>query len=175
MIEIQRELITEDWLKSVGFKWSQLERQPNKHWILWLGGCREHGAMWHFTDAEDIGIEIAFGAYAGADQPQEWFCWFRGDTAGRYHRFIHVRHLKFQDEVAALVAAITGRHWKPANHFHGQALCDPCAERWRIERQRLDIRDREGRTKWSEIEKDDTRAGAQPNHMQAAIDAGKAK
>lgn len=30
--------ITEEWLKSVGFKWHQFDRQPDKHWLLWLGG-----------------------------------------------------------------------------------------------------------------------------------------
>jgi hypothetical protein len=33
------EPISEAWLKAAGFKWSQLDRQPDKHWILWLGGA----------------------------------------------------------------------------------------------------------------------------------------
>ena len=171
-----RELITEGWLKSVGFKWNQIDRQNTKHWTLWLGGCRGHGQRWHFNDAEDIGIELGFGAYAGPDQPEEWFCWFRGDTAGRYHRFIHVRHLRFQDEVIALVSAISGMPWNPANHFYGTTLCDRCADlRREEEKRRIDIARRNSVARWSEIEKDDTRGRALPEHMQLAIDAGRAK
>lgn len=29
--------ITEDWLRDCGFKWEQHERQPAKHWVLWIG------------------------------------------------------------------------------------------------------------------------------------------
>ena len=29
--------LTEEWLKENGFKWHQFDRQPDKHWLLWLG------------------------------------------------------------------------------------------------------------------------------------------
>ncbi len=35
----QPALITEDWLYAVGFRWHQLDRQPNKQWLLWLGNA----------------------------------------------------------------------------------------------------------------------------------------
>lgn len=42
--------ITEEWLKSVGFKWHQLDRRPEKQWLLWLGDALpEH--MQHAIDA----------------------------------------------------------------------------------------------------------------------------
>lgn len=53
------ELITEDWLKLVGFKWHEFERQNAKHWLLWLGGgLRQKPSL---TDYEDLGIELAPG------------------------------------------------------------------------------------------------------------------
>jgi len=70
--------ITEAWLKEVGFLWHQVSRQPQKHWLLWLGDAvraRDNSLVsW-----EDIGVEIAGGSYAGADRPDGWFCWFRSD------------------------------------------------------------------------------------------------
>ena len=53
-------LITEDWLKSVGFKWDQFERQPTKNWTLWLGGCQECHRQNNWTGPEDFGITLAF-------------------------------------------------------------------------------------------------------------------
>ena len=76
----------------------------------------------------------------------------------------------------ALVEAIAGFPWNPANHLYGSARCQRCADRWREEEaRRIDIKNREGRAKWYEIEKDDTRNRATPEALQAAIDAGKAK
>jgi hypothetical protein len=28
------EPITEEWLKAVGFRWRQIDRQPSKQWLL---------------------------------------------------------------------------------------------------------------------------------------------
>src|SRR5580700_3412261 len=77
--------ITEEWLKESGFRWHRLERQPDKHWLLWLGDAMGDGYM---TSYEDIGIEVA-----PMFKRQEWFCWLRSDCAGQYHRFIHLRHI----------------------------------------------------------------------------------
>jgi hypothetical protein len=49
------ELISEDWLRSVGFKWHQIDRQPSRHWVL---GCRDvsivgsRGALRALTTSE---------------------------------------------------------------------------------------------------------------------------
>lgn len=48
----ERALITEEWLKSVGFKWHQFDRQAVKEWLLWLGDVCDPG------DAEALGIEL---------------------------------------------------------------------------------------------------------------------
>jgi len=38
-------ILTEEWLKRVGFKWHQLDRQPDKHWLLWLGSRPSHDLL----------------------------------------------------------------------------------------------------------------------------------
>jgi hypothetical protein len=178
--------ISEDWLKSVGFKWSQFDRQPSKMWTLWLGGCLECPAdgeedrrTWRSSDDEGFAIELTY--HYGPDQvatdPRDdfWFCWFRSDTAGRYHRFIHVRHLRYQHEVIALVQAIGGREWKPENHRYGSVKCQHCADRSRQTDQRIDRVAMRERATWYEAEKDDTRDRALPEHIDAAIKGGLAK
>jgi hypothetical protein len=171
--------ITEDWLKSAGFKWHQLERQPDKHWLLWLGDAtRERHS---FTSYEDIGIELAPCWWKNRKDENvgdvgSWFCWFRDDAAGRYHRFIHIRHLRTVGELIHLIEAITGQTWDPANNLYGSMRKPEDAERIRQESQRLDRRMIfESWQKWSDIEKDDTRGRALPEHMSAAIKGGGAK
>jgi hypothetical protein len=54
-----------------------------------------------------------------ANVPARDFCWLRSDCAGRYHRFIHLRHVANRSDVMALVTAISGRPWTPENHIYG--------------------------------------------------------
>jgi len=115
---MNREPITEDWLRASGFKWEQLDRQPTKHWLLWLApACVDH--LEHhrrmFAATEDLGIELAFKD----GQSPDWFCWVRADYAGRYSRFLHVRHMIYQYEVVQLIEALTGREWKPEDVLYG--------------------------------------------------------
>ena len=169
-------LITEDWLKESGFKWHQLERQPWKHWTLWLAGAfREF-----LVSDEDLGIELtpvwfvkADGALGG--NVGEWFCWLRADTSHRYSRFIHVRYLKTCAEVIQLVEALTGIPWNPANHRYGVVRTGKQMEAVRRADQRLDRQMLEHDHKWHDTEMDESRGRALPEHMQAAIDGGKAK
>jgi hypothetical protein len=156
--------ITEEWLKSVGFKWHQFDRQPDKQWLLWLGDFTSSG------DTQDLGIELAPGARDGF-----WFCWLRSDCSHRYSRFLHVRRMKVRGDVIRLVVALTDSDWRPENHIGGAAMTQKRADSIRADSDRLDRRImREGRP-WRDIEKDDSRGGALPEHMQAAIDAGKAE
>lgn len=173
--------ITEDWLKESGFKWHEFERQPNKHWLLWLGGgLRQRPSL---TSFEDIGIELTWDGYqnhAGeiVGNTGEWFCWLRSDAAGRYHRFIHLRHVSTRRDVTALIEAISGRPWTPENHIYGHLYAPKDADRIRQELGRLDRQMTLGASphhKWRDVEKDDTRGRALPEHMQAAIEGGKAK
>lgn len=108
------EPITEEWLAEVGFRWERLERQPAKHWILWLGqAVREPG--WNCYSIEDLGVEVA----QAAPPDGRWHCWVRADYAGRYSRFVHVRTLRERGELTALVAALTGFPFDPANAKYG--------------------------------------------------------
>lgn len=163
--------ITEDWLKEVGFKWHQLDRQPDKHWLLWLGDAirAQDDSL---TSTEDLGIELApcwwrnsAGGIGGTEG--RWFCWFRGDCSGRYHRFIHLRYLHTQRDVIALVEVLTGFSWRPQDHFYGSCCSPPSAERHRAQRSRLDREFREQGHPWAGVEKDATRGRALPEHLEA--------
>lgn len=95
--------ITADWLKSLGFRWHQFDRQPDRHWLLWIGNAFEDDC----ADLEDIGIELAPG------HDGKWFCWFRSDAGSRYGRFLHVRHLRWQSDVIGMLEGIAGRRFNP--------------------------------------------------------------
>lgn len=158
-------MITEQWLSDVGFKWHELEQQGHKHWLLWLGDCLNE----RHSDAEELGIELSKGS------DDWWFCWLRSDTAHRYSRFLHVRHLRTQIEVVQLIEALTGQMWDVDNNLYGRMMLSDRADYLRKEAERLDQQWLRRNPAWREIEKDDTRGGALPEHMQAAIDGGKAK
>jgi len=125
--------ITDEWLRESGFKWHQLDRQPSKHWVLWIGGLSKP------SDPDSLGIELAWSASTHPDF-RYWFCWLRADYAGRYSRLLHVRHLYETDEVERLFEGLTGKPWKPANHFYGRACSDEDAERYRRDAERLDVK-----------------------------------
>jgi hypothetical protein len=167
--------ITEEWLKSSGFKWHQFDRQPSKHWLLWLGGgLKEKPSL---TSYEDIGIELAANV-PNRDGSLDWFCWLRSDGAGRYHRFIHLRHVTTRNDVMLLVVSISGRPWSPENHFYGSLHSPANADRIRQDLQRADqrlIHESSPHAKWADIEKDDTRGRALPEHMTAAVKSGLAR
>jgi hypothetical protein len=74
--------ISEEWLKSVGFKWHQFDRQPTKQWLLWCGIPNQQD-NWG-VDSQDIGVEVSEG------RDGSWFVWLRSDTAHRYSRFLHL-------------------------------------------------------------------------------------
>ena len=159
MIEILELPINEEWLKEVGFKWHQLERQPAKQWLLWLGDCLDKHSSY-----EDLGIEVSF---SGWPTEYDWHCWLRSDVAHRYSRFVHIRRFQKRSEVVAMIEGITGQAWNPANNLYGSMRRPEAAERIRKEDERLDLKwMRDGRPS-REIEKDDTRGGALPEHYEA--------
>lgn len=154
--------ITEGWLREVGFKWHQFDHQPTKHWLLWLAPAFADRRL---VDTEDFGIELS-GDVPGA--PDQWFCWLRSDFAGRYHRFIHVRHLRFQHELIHMIEGLTGQPWNPANNLWGSMRTPEAAARMRAKEQRADQVNMMERARWQEIEKDDSRGRALPEHMEVA-------
>lgn len=176
----EKERISDEWLRATGFKWSQIERQPSRHWILWLGSCLNvapDGERPLFASRDDLGIEIASASWVGRTgivfYPDVWHCWLRADTAGLYHRFLHVRHLRYTDEVVQMIEALTGQAWNPENNIGGSMLHPRDAEWRRAEYDRLDRRLVKDRTKWSEAEKDGDRARPSVDHLNAAIESGK--
>lgn len=132
--------ITEDWLRKIGFKWEQLDRQPTKHWLLWIGdalvpAASEAGAS--LSSNDDLGIELA---HCGHDRQSWWHCWLRCDFWGRYARFIHVRHMERRSEVITLIEALTGRRFDPADVLYGSLRSPDQAARLRRDAERLDRR-----------------------------------
>lgn len=160
-------LLTEDWLKANGFKCHQHDRQPSKHWLLWLGAAINGGM---FTCFEDLGIEVADGAMDG-----QWFCWLRGDSAGRYHRFIHIRHIETVDDLTGMIAGLIGRPFDPAHAMYGHLYTPEKAERLRAEDERLDRQMLRHGPAWYEAEKDPTHGGALVEHLNEHIERGKHK
>lgn len=153
-------LLTEDWLKANGFKWHQFDRQPTKHWLLWLGAAMGD----RNTSFEDLGIEVAGGAMDG-----RWFCWLRSDAAGRYHRFIHIRPIETVDDLTGIIGGLVGRAFDPTHAHYGHLYTPAEAERLRIEHERMDLRLMRERPHWYESEKDDTRGGPLIDHVNAHL------
>jgi hypothetical protein len=148
-------MITEEWLRESGFKWHQLDRQPDKHWLLWIGEAA--------NDCHDsLGVEVTPLRRDG-----EWFCWLRSDFAGRYHRFLHVRHVKTTDDLIKMIEGLTGQTWDVANNLYGSMRKSKTAARMRAEAERLDRKFMMESHKWTEIEKDDSMGGALPEHLEA--------
>jgi hypothetical protein len=151
-------LIYESWLEQAGFRWHQAERQPCRHWLLWLGGAINGGA---FSSVEDLGVEVS------RTLPAElaWHCWLRADTAHRYSRFIHIRCLLEVEELVALIEGITGHPFNPGNALYGALHTAEQAGRIRKSENRLD-RVLMHAVPWSSIERDRSRGGALPEHLE---------
>lgn len=157
--------LSESWLASVGFKWHQMDRQPSRHWMLWIASVLPRR---QFVCHEDLGIEVADGAMDG-----EWFCWLRADTSGRYHRFIHLRHIRTPRDLVRIIEGITGEAFIPADCQTGLMLRPEVAARRREEWERLDLQILADGHSWHPGEKDDTRGRALPEHRQAYEEARK--
>ncbi len=164
-----REPITEDWLRAVGFKWHQFDRQPEKQWLLWVGAA---SGQWGCS-SEDLGIELAPGSYdVAADNHDGWFCWLRADSSHRYSRFIHIRRLTTRGEVIELVEALTGSGWNPDLHLYGAVHHPKHAAQLRVDRARLDKVFAEEGHPWYSTEKDESRGRPLREHLEAAVKSG---
>lgn len=170
---LSRAPITEEWLRAIGFKWHQFDRQSSKQWLLWLGSALVE--PYGYTDAEDFGIELSHEAYAGPDKPKCWFCWVRCDSSHRYHRFMHVRHLVYRDELISMIEGLTGRAWAPELAWCGAMVSPEKADWLRREHDRLDKRIHREQHSWMPHEKDGDRGRPLPEHIDAAIKGGLAK
>ena len=160
-------LITEDWLRSVGFRWHTVSGkdpdppQEPKHWILWMGGIANidpaTGKREMFACDEDLGLELSAGFHDDA-----WFCWLRADTSSRYSRVLHIRHIRRQEELVQIVEALSGAAWNPENHMYGKIFTAEQIASIRERDKRLDIRIAKA-SPWSDREKDDS-AGRTTEH-----------
>jgi hypothetical protein len=131
------------------------------------------------SSSDDLGIEVADGAYGGREQPDQWFCWLRSDSSHRYSRFIHLRHLRTVRDLLGVIYGVTGQEFDAANSLYGSLRTPEYAARHRAnearEKERLDrVLLREGHP-WRDTERDDTRGRALPEHVQEAIDRGGAR
>lgn len=159
------EPISEDWLKANGFRWHQFDRQPDKHWLLWIGGAQYSRS----TTFEDLGVEVAPTLTDG-----EWFCWLRSDAAGRYHRFIHLRHLKTTGDITDIVSALIGYPFDPKNAQGGTLHTPEQTARMKQEMDRLDqriLRENAKHHSWYDKEKDEHIGRPLHEHQQAYLDA----
>lgn len=162
--------IDEDWLKASGFRWSQLARQPEQHWLLWLGSATNESAGTGTICMEDIGIELAPGC-----RDDRWFCWFRADTAGTYSRFVHVRYMRTRLDVVRLVEAITGFPWTPERHIAGVCRGPKAHAHVQEWLSRADVALTVGGYPWHDIERDPHMAGAHVGTLKELVDRQKGK
>jgi len=112
-LSMNRPRITAEWLASIGFRWEQMS-DCAKRWVLWIV-CTVPRP---WVGRDDLGIELDKPPW-GNEENKEWFCWLRCDVAGRYHRFLHVRHLTYQDELYLLIQGLTGIPFDPQNVLCG--------------------------------------------------------
>lgn len=111
-------LITEEWLRSVGFRKAWMGDQQKPHWLLNCADTRR----W-MTGSDDLGVELGppdeRKYWENPDEAPKWWCWLRSDFSHSRGRFLFVRYLQTQADVMGLVAGITGLPWNPARHEHG--------------------------------------------------------
>lgn len=152
------ELLSEDWLKANGFKWHQLDRQPSRHWLLWIGEAVRAGM---FASYEDLGVEVAYS------RDGRWFCWLRDDAGGRYHRFIHLRMIETAGDLVGIIEGLVGRPFDPALCFYGSLRTPESAARIREADERLDRRLNRDFAPWSSLERDPDGGRPLPEHLEA--------
>lgn len=154
--------ISELWLASIGFKWHQLDRQTDKHWLLWLGAALRSGPQFqHVESFNDLGIELAPSVYA-----DQWYCWLRSDISRRYGRFLHIRHLRTREELIRLIEGLTDLPWHPGDVLYGILHTPAGATHLRHDAQRLDKVLASNPPHWRTCETDETQGTALPEHLE---------
>jgi hypothetical protein len=128
------EPITETWLREIGFRWEQpFENQLHKHWILMLGAAVANKTAF---SSEDLMLELSI-----CDEKEgTWHCWIRADYCGRYTRFVHVRHMRTQEEVTQLLTALAGFPFDKSLVHYGGLHKPEDVVRYRAYENRLEVR-----------------------------------
>lgn len=163
--------ITEQWLRDTGFKWHEWDTQNTKQWVLWLGDAIQGG----WQSFEDLGVEVCNNLVGREEVYIDWFCWIRADTSHRYSRFLHVRHIRYVDELVRLIEGLKGQDFDPKNVLYGSLRTAKSAERIRAEDARLDLRILKQSHPWRDTEKDESRGRPLVEHVEGAIEGKKAK
>lgn len=153
--ELPGDPLTEEWLAEIGFRWHQLERQPFKHWLLWIGEAADASGWF-----EDLGIELS-----RTTGEESWHCWARADYTGRYTRFVHLRHVTTREDLIFLLEGIVGRGFDRADVYNGIWMAPGRAAKARGQEERLDRRIMRERP-WRSIEREESCGRALPEHMQ---------
>lgn len=114
--------LTEEWLSSVDFKFRDpVDRQPFRHWSIKISESHDYGLA---VETTMPGFINGDGEHIGADGG--WFLWIN-----REHKHIHIRHIFTRGEMIAMIEALSGWPWNPANHVWGQVFrtlpkgCEP--------------------------------------------------
>lgn len=101
---IENNLITEEWLKSKGFRLiggqRADERTKPEVKLRRLAICGKGGTENIFSSPDDLCIDIAPDPYAG-----DWYVWLHQQEP---YRFIHIRQFRYQDDLERLYKALTG-------------------------------------------------------------------
>lgn len=101
--EEAEDLITEEWLKSKGFKLLGQrgdERTKPEVRLRRLAICGKGGTESLFSSPDDLCIDIAPNPIAG-----DWYVWLHQQEP---YRFIHIRQFCYQSDLARLYEALTG-------------------------------------------------------------------
>lgn len=113
--------LTVEWLKAQ--RWYVLprfERQPTDHYRRCIG--REVIGDLFMSAAEDLCIDVSESPMPGGN----WSCWITRASAQNNHAsvWLHVRHLKYCEELILLYEALTGRAFieNPAWNAKGREL-----------------------------------------------------
>lgn len=117
------ELITDEWLKAMGFRQQPPhDRQPTAHWLLWFGHTSEERAFGSFDDA---GLELCatqLQRVASYDKDDRYHAWLRSDFSHSRGRFLHIRYITTRADVVTLVEALSGVPWDPSWHRLGEVV-----------------------------------------------------
>lgn len=96
-------LITEEWLKSKGFKLVGQrtdERTKPEIRLRRLAICGKGGTENIFSSPDDLCIDIAPNTHAG-----DWYVWLHQQEP---YRFIHIRQFRYQSDLERLYESLTG-------------------------------------------------------------------
>lgn len=129
-------LITSAWLLKCGFKWHQLDRQPSRHWTLWIGEVLPDHDRHRSFSPDDFGVELSRGMPGKDDW---WFVWLRADYAGRYTRFLCAGHYTTRGQLCDLIAGLTGNAFDRDHTWGGRLLPAEKAKRFQEEGKRLHV------------------------------------